>query len=171
MLMGYLLGSLGALTGTFRILLARVGGIIIIVFGLHMLKLIRIPLLDVEHKIKIKKSKQGGSAAGSTVIGAAFGAGWTPCVGPILIAILGLATIGGSGLEGATLLGAYSIGLAIPFLLTGLFTSTIAGFIRRINKYFSVIDIIAGVLLIVLGILVFTNTFERLIGLFTFGMI
>jgi len=168
-LMGFVLGSVGAFAGALRILISRIGGIIIIIFGLHMLKLVKIPFLETEHKVRIKKNKS--STFGSTIIGASFGAGWTPCVGPILIAILGLAALGGSGVEGAALLGVYSIGLAIPFLLTGLFTSTIARFIQKANKYFGIIDIIAGVLLIILGIMVFTNTFERLIGFFTFGMI
>lgn len=133
----------------------RIGGVIIIFFGLFLTGLIRIKWLEKEHKLSVKKRFKSKYLT-SFVFGAAFAAGWTPCVGAVLGAILGLA----ASQPGASfvLLLVYALGLGIPFLLVGLFASAASKFINRFSKYVKYINIAFGVLLIVLGVMVFTNT-------------
>ena len=131
-LLGVLLNSVLADTSfVIRNWLAKIGGVIIIIFGLFLLGLIRIPFLESEHKLKVKKFKY--SYPTSFVFGATFAVGWTPCVGVILGTVLTLAaTQPGSAFN---LLLAYSVGLGIPFLITGLFVSQAADFIKRSQRY------------------------------------
>lgn len=137
----------------------RIGGVIIIFFGLYLTGLIKIKALEKEHKLKVK-TKFRSKYLTSFVFGAAFAAGWTPCVGAVLGAILGLAaTQPGAAF---TLLLVYALGLGIPFLLVGLFASPAARFINRYSKYVVYINGAFGILLIVLGVLVFTNTLTLL---------
>jgi cytochrome c-type biogenesis protein len=132
----------------------RVGGVLIIFFGLYLTGLIKIGFLEKEHKISVKK-KFNSKYLTSFVFGAAFAAGWTPCVGAVLGAILGLAaTQPGAAF---TLLLTYSIGLGIPFLLVGLFAQPASRLINKYTKYVKYINGAFGALLIILGILVFTN--------------
>ena len=134
--------------------LSRVGGAIIIFFGLYLTGLIHIPFFEREHKFKIGKFKSRYLT--SFAFGAAFAAGWTPCVGAALGAILGLAAAQ-PGLA-FTLLLAYALGLGLPFLMVGLFASQAANFINRYARIFKYVNIIFGVILIGLGILMFTQT-------------
>ena len=122
------------------------------------------PLL--ERQRRLFSVSGGGGYFSSALIGASFGIGWTPCVGSILASVFVLASSSTTVLEGATLLSVYSIGLAIPFLFLGLFTSRFAKIIKRINRRLSLVNIISGILLIALGIVVFTNNFSRLLSLF-----
>lgn len=134
--------------------LSRIGGVFIIFFGLYLTGLIKISFLEKEHKIKIKR-KYSSKHLTSFLFGAAFAAGWTPCVGAVLGAILALAaTAPGSAF---TLLFAYSIGLGIPFLIVGLFTAQASGIINRYAHVLKYINIVFGGILIILGILVFTQ--------------
>lgn len=166
-LLGLLLGTLGAVPAS-RIWLGRIGGAIIIAFGLHTIGLLNIPFLNAGRRLRVKTP--GPGYLGSSLMGISFGTGWTPCFTPILTSILVLAAAeGASATAGAGLLAAYALGLAVPFLITGAFTSKIAHWINRANVYFGIINVIAGVLLIGLGILIFTSTFERLVGLIVFG--
>ena len=145
--------------------LSRIGGALIIFFGLYLVGLVKIPWLEKEHKLKVKK-KFKSKYATSYVFGAAFAAGWTPCVGAALGAILGLAaTQPGAAF---TLLMAYAVGLGIPFLLVGLFATSAANFIQRISKYLKYVNIVFGIILIALGVLVFTNT---LVLIANFGLL
>lgn len=161
---GLSIGYVSELFSGFNIWLSRVAGVIIILLGLHTLGILEIPFLKVERRIKTDVGKR--SYVKSTVLGAAFGLGWSPCIGPILASILVLAGTSASALIGGSLLVAYSLGLAIPFLITGLFTSSVSRFIQRANRYFGIVNLIAGILLIALGIIVFTNNFSRLLALF-----
>jgi len=137
----------------------RIGGVVIIFFGLYLTGLIKIKALEKEHKLTVKK-KFNSKYLTSFVFGAAFAAGWTPCVGAVLGAILGLAaTQPGAAF---TLLLVYAIGLGIPFLLVGLFAAPASRLINKYAKYVKYINGAFGVLLIVLGILVFTNTLALL---------
>ncbi len=161
---------LGALFGylsknpSFQLWLARIGGIIIIIFGLHTLKLINIPFLSSEHRLKIGKVKT--SNLGSILLGISFGIGWAPCVSPILASILVLAGTSMQVAQATYLLAIYSLGLAIPFLVVGLFTSATAKWIQHLNnKFYNVVNIVAGILLIILGIAVYTQNLQRLISL------
>ncbi len=145
-----------------QVWLARIGGIMIIFFGLYLVGLIKIPFLEREHKIKVKFSAEDGSAsdrkfryATSFFFGLAFATGWTPCVGPALGVVLGLAaTQPGSAFF---LLLTYSLGLGIPFLIVGAFTGQAAGFIGRNAFLFRYLNIIFGIILLLLGVLIFTQ--------------
>ena len=137
----------------------RIGGVIIIFFGLFLTGLIRIKWLEKEHKLSVKKRFKSKYLT-SFVFGAAFAAGWTPCVGAVLGTILGLAASQpGSAF---VLLLVYALGLGIPFLLVGLFASSASKFINRFAKYVKYINIVFGITLIILGVLVFTNTLTLL---------
>ncbi|MDP3899631.1 MAG: cytochrome c biogenesis protein CcdA [bacterium] len=142
-----------------QIWLSRLGGVVIIIFGLYLTKLIHIPFLDRDHKFLVKV-KFHSRYATSFVFGAAFAAGWTPCVGAALGAILGLA----ASQPGAafTLLMSYALGLGAPFLLIGLFAAQAGKLIGKIVAYLKYVNITFGAILIVLGILIFTQNLNRL---------
>jgi len=155
--------SLGVLLNTLleavaydvQVWLARVGGALIIFFGLYLIGLIHIPFLDRQHKFNVQ-TKIKSKYLTSFLFGLAFAAGWTPCVGPALGLILGLAASQpGSAF---VLLLAYSIGLGVPFLLAGLFVSRAAKFIKKYAKALHYVHVFFGVLLTVLGVLVFTQS-------------
>jgi cytochrome c-type biogenesis protein len=164
-LMGSALAFVGQHLGTFQIWLSRIGGIIIIGFGMYTLRVLpSIPMLERQRRLF---SVSGGSGYfSSALIGASFGVGWTPCVGSILASVLVLASSASTVVEGATLLTVFSIGLAVPFLLLGLFTSRFSKIIKKLNSRLSLINIVSGVLLIALGVIVFTNNFSRLLSIF-----
>ena len=135
--------------------LARIGGTIVILFGLYLVGIVKLPFLEREYKFRVTK-KFGSRHVTSFVFGAAFAAGWTPCVGAALGAILGLAaTQPGSALS---LLFSYSLGLGIPFLFVGLFASQATGFINRYAGMLRYVNIVFGAVLIVLGVFVFTQS-------------
>ncbi|MEK7643376.1 MAG: cytochrome c biogenesis protein CcdA [Patescibacteria group bacterium] len=137
-----------------RTWLSRIGGALIIFFGLYLATLIRIPFLEREYKINVQK-KFSSQYLTSLLFGAAFAAGWTPCVGAALGAILGLAASNpGSAFY---LLFAYSLGLGMPFLLVGLFAAQASNVINRYAHILKYINMAFGVVLIVLGVLVFTE--------------
>ncbi|MBS3101782.1 sulfite exporter TauE/SafE family protein [Candidatus Woesearchaeota archaeon] len=134
--------------------LSRIGGIIIILFALYILGLIKISFLEREHKLAVKK-KFSVTYATSFVFGAAFAVGWTPCVSAILGSVFAL-VIAKPGL-GFVLLMSYALGLGVPFLLVGLFTTQAVKLINKSATVLKYFNIIVGVLLLILGILVFTN--------------
>lgn len=139
--------------------LGRIGGVIIILFGLYLLGLIRIKFLEKEHKLKVKRRFKSRYIT-SFLFGAAFGVGWTPCVGAILGAILTLAIVQPS--SAFFLLLSYSLGLGIPFLLVGLFTNQAQRFISKAGRWLTYLNYFFGAVLILLGILVFTNQLARI---------
>lgn len=141
----------------------RIGGIVIIIFGLYLLKIIKLSFLEKEHKFKVK-SKYGYFS--SFLFGTAFAFGWTPCVGAILGSILTLAIVNPG--SATSLLFAYSLGLGVPFLLVGLFTSEAYNLISKSEKFLKYFNIIVGIILLILGILVFFNLLVRLSS-FTFA--
>jgi len=154
--LGVLLNTiLSAVAYDASIWLSRIGGAIVIFFGLYLIKIIKIPWLEREHKLAVK-TKFGSRYLTSFLFGLAFAAGWTPCVGAALGAILALAAI-----QPATafyLLLAYALGLGIPFLIIGLFTAQATKFIGRFGQLLNYLNIVFGLILVVLGILVFTQT-------------
>jgi cytochrome c-type biogenesis protein len=137
-----------------QVWLSRIGGLIIIFFGLYLTGLIRLGWLEKEYKFSItgKRSKY----ATSFLFGVAFAAGWTPCVGVALGAILGLAA-SQPGIA-FTLLLAYSLGLGLPFIIVGLFASQAAPLITKYSGVFNYINIAFGIILIIIGIMIFTQT-------------
>lgn len=142
--------------------LGRIGGVVIITFGLYLVGLIKIRFLEAEHKIRIKKRFRS-SYITSFVFGAAFAVGWTPCVGAILGAILALAITQPS--IAFFLMLSYSLGLGIPFIITGLFVNQAQVFIKKSGKWIKYFTYFFGVILIILGILVFTNELSRVANL------
>ena len=125
-------------------------GSIVIILGLnYMFNFIKI--LNIEKKLQLRKRRSG--AVGPLLLGMAFAAGWTPCIGPILASILFLAGTSGQGLEGAALLAIYSAGLGIPFILAGLFFSSYQNRIKKLSRHLYKIKIASGVLLVAIGVL------------------
>jgi len=142
--------------------LARIGGALIIIFGLYLVELIRLPFLEREFKFA-PNVRFGSKYLTSFIFGAAFAAGWTPCVGAVLGGILGLAAQNpGSAFA---LLFSYSLGLGIPFLLVGFFAARAQGFIVRFAPYLRYAKIIFGIVLILLGVLAFTQNLNRIANL------
>ena len=141
-----------------QIWLARIGGGIIILFGLYLVGLIKIPFLEKEFRPAITTQFKSKYLT-SFVFGAAFAAGWTPCVGAVLGGILGLAaTAPGSAFS---LLFSYSLGLGLPFLIVGFFASQATSFINRYAGWFKYVSIAFGILLIIIGVLAFTQQLSR----------
>lgn len=134
-----------------------IGGVIIIIMGLHFTGVFRLRFLDRERAIHLKKKPIG--YLGTLFVGVAFGAGWTPCVGPILGTILTMAATTQNVLEGILLLVFYSLGLGLPFFLSGLILHKFFEYFKVIRKYFKVITIIGGIFLISVGIMLLTGYF------------
>lgn len=158
--------SIGAVSQTIRAgtdFLSKIGGLLIIVFGLYALGLLKIPALSAEHRLNIGQLGKI-KYLGSFLVGNAFAVGWTPCVGPILAAILVLAGASGSAALGTSFLFAYSVGLMLPFLLVGIFTAQSARFLLNHAKLLTYVNYFAGILLIFLGILVFTGNLAKLVA-------
>ncbi len=139
-----------------------IGGVLVIILGLHFAGIFRLKFLDREKKIHLKKKPLG--YLGTCLVGMAFGAGWTPCVGPILGAILTMAATTQDILKGITLLIFYSAGLGLPFLLSAVILHKFFEYFKTIRKYFKVISIVGGVLLIIVGILLISGYFSSLSG-------
>ena len=162
-LLGVLLNSVFvSISYDLRIWIGRIGGIIIILFGLYLLGLLKIGFLEREHKIKSKKFSI--SYVTSFVFGATFAAGWSPCVGAILGAILTLAAANPGSAFGLLL--AYSFGLGVPFLIAGAFISQTVDYIRKYSKVLKYFNLVAGAMLIVLGVLVFTDQLSQIANFF-----
>lgn len=159
-LVGVLLQSV-FLTVAFQVQmwLARVGGIVIIIFGFYLVGLFKPKFLEKEYRLDVKR-KFKSSYLTSFVFGAAFAVGWTPCIGPILGAILTLAITEPS--SAFFLLLSYSAGLGVPFLLVGFFTNQAQGFISKAGKWLRYFNYVFGALLIFLGVLVFTSSLGRI---------
>jgi cytochrome c-type biogenesis protein len=142
--------SLGMLLRTHLDLLAQIGGAIIVVMGLNFLGLIRIPLLSRE--ARFQGGGQPATLTGAYVMGLAFAFGWTPCIGPILGAILAVAASQQTVGQGASLLGVYSLGLAVPFWLAAAFSGAFMAFLSRFRRHLGLMEKIIGALLVVTGL-------------------
>ena len=162
-LFGTLAGFLGQGLAPYRMWFGRVGGALVVLFGLFMLGVFRLPFFETEHRIKMPAFLTVGKPVSSLAIGSAFALGWTPCVGPILGSILLLASASSTALQGALLLAVFSAGLAMPFLLIAIGFSKASGYIEKLAKYLQWVSIIGGVFLIVLGVLLMTDNFSVLI--------
>jgi len=159
--LGVATSAFGNLLYDLRFILAKVGGIVVIVFGLHMIGVFRIPFLEYDTRVQELPDPKWGYLS-SALLGVFFSAGWSPCVGPVLGAILTLALNGGSVSQGASLLSAYSAGLAIPFLIAALGVGWVTATLRKYGKLMRYVEIAMGVALVVIGIMLFAGTFERL---------
>jgi cytochrome c-type biogenesis protein len=156
-----LLGFTASAFGTFvlqnQLLLARISGVVIIIFGLHFLGVFRIAILDRE--MRMDAGDRGGSAAGAYVLGLAFAFGWTPCIGPQLGAILSLAAQEGSMERGTLLLGVYALGLGLPFLLAAIYIERSMVFMAKLKKHMKLIERLMGTLLLIVGLALLTGAF------------
>lgn len=161
--LGVLLGFAGSLIGPYRVLFSQIGGAIIILFGLMMLRVVTIPLFQKTFHPHIPSGLRVGTSSTSFVIGAIFSLGWTPCIGPILATIFLLAGSSGTMLSGAILLAVFSLGLGIPFLITAWGYGKASAYIARHERLFAAISTLGGVLFIFLGILLVINQFHLLV--------
>lgn len=158
-LLGVAASFAGSLLYDLRFWLAKIGGIVVILFGLHMIGVFHIPFLSYDTRVQKAPDPKLGYLS-SALMGVFFSAGWSPCVGPVLGAILTLAINGGSVSQGATLLSFYSAGLAIPFLLAALGIGWVTAILRKYNKTMRYVEIAMGVILVVIGVMLFAGTFE-----------
>ena len=147
-------------------LLYRLAGLIIIVFGLHLLGIFKINFLYQDKRFHNVEKPRG--ILGALVLGLAFAFGWTPCIGPILAGILTIASTKQSVMQGVFLLAVYSLGLGIPFLLTSLGINKFLAFYGRFKRHFRAVEMASGALVIAVGVLILTNNLSRLAGWFTF---
>ncbi len=149
------LGASATAVGTFlqsqKTIFDIIAGVIIIIFGLHLTGIIKIPFLYREARINTVAPKRG--LVGSFILGFAFSFGWTPCIGPILTGILAMAALRQTVFQGMFLLAVYSAGLAVPFLLTGLGVGQFVKFYGRFRKHLHMVEVFSGVLLIAIGVL------------------
>jgi cytochrome c-type biogenesis protein len=155
--LGAISTEVGQLLARYKSLLAQVAGVVIILFGLHLTGIFKIKALYTDARLH---SVKGGSTTwGAFVIGFAFAFGWTPCVGPILAVILGFAATQDSVMKGIVLLAIYSLGLAVPFLLTSLGIERFLKFYSRFRAHMHALEVASGALLIVLGVLLVIGRF------------
>ncbi|MEM8570923.1 MAG: cytochrome c biogenesis protein CcdA [Pseudomonadota bacterium] len=140
--------------------MAMVAGAVILVFGLHFLGILRIPLLFREARFETQT--EGGSAFGAYVLGLAFAFGWTPCIGPVLGTILSLAAQEGSVERGVLLMGVYAVGLGVPFLLAAVFLRQAFGLMARLKRHMVAIERTMGGLLVCVGVLMMTGAFSAM---------
>lgn len=157
------LGSVGGALNRATGIITKVGGILIVILGLHTMGVIRIPFLYYDTRKQAPPRKDLGYA-GSSLMGIVFSAGWSPCIGPILGAVLTLGFSGDSVGRAAGLLAAYSAGLGIPFLLAALAMDRATIYMRRFQKHMRKVEIVSGVFLIAVGVLIFTGLLQLLSG-------
>lgn len=167
---GISLGLIGFLLRDSQDLILKLAGGLLIVLGLHLAGVITIPFMEQERRIDAGAGQKVGYAR-SFVVGSAFSAGWSPCIGPTLGAILALAVSSGTVLQAGVLLAVYSIGLSIPFLAMGLAYSSVKPVYNKVKKYMGAVNYVSGALLIVIGILIFTDSLINFNSLFNFGFL
>ncbi len=161
-LMGASASYLGSLMFNYRELIRIIGGILIILMGVHLTGIIHIRGLDVEKRINIEKKPL--HFLGIVIVGMAFGAGWTPCIGPLLGSILIIAGSQETVWQGIVLLATYSAGLAIPFIILSVFIHLLLIVIKKASRVLQYVNAAAGILLIIVGLILVTNKLHVLIG-------
>jgi cytochrome c-type biogenesis protein len=159
-LMGASATYLGQLLAQYQYWIMKGGGVLIILLGIHFTGIIQLPFLQMEKRFEMRKKPLG--YAGSLLVGVAFAAGWTPCIGPILSTILIYASTSKKFTTGILLLTYYSIGLGIPFFLSSLAFNSFLSAFDKIKRYMKVINILSGLFLIGIGILFLTDTFQEI---------
>lgn len=158
-ILGVAVSAAGGILYDVRLYLAKIGGVIVIILGLHMIGVLRIPFLEYDVRVHDAPSNRWGYLS-SALLGVFFSAGWSPCVGPVLGAILTLAINGGSMALGAKLLSAYSAGLAIPFLVAAFGVGWVTTILRKYSKVMHYVEIAMGVVLVIVGVMLFAGIFE-----------
>ena len=161
-LLGASATALGRALNHYQVWLQRVGGVLIILFGLLCLGVVKVGLLTQERRVHLERKPIG--YLGSALVGMAFAAGWTPCIGPVLGGILGLAATSNDVPRGMQLLAVYSAGLALPFLITAVALESFLDWFQRFRRFLPWVMRVSGVMLIVVGVLMVTGEFTRLAG-------
>jgi cytochrome c-type biogenesis protein len=161
-LLGASATALGRALNYYQVWLQRLGGALIILFGLLCLGVFSPRLLSQERRLHLERKPVG--YLGSVLVGMAFAAGWTPCIGPVLGAILGLAATSTDVSRGMLLLAVYSAGLALPFLVAAVAVDSFLDWFQRFRRFLPWVMRISGVMLVFVGILLFTGEFTRLAG-------
>jgi cytochrome c-type biogenesis protein len=159
-LMGASASYLGQLLAQYQNWIMRGGGVLIIFLGIHFTGIINLSFLQMEKRFELRKKPLG--YVGSFLVGIVFAAGWTPCIGPILSAILIYASTSQSFSTGVLLLTIYSMGLGIPFFLSSLAFNSFLSAFDRIKRYMRMVTIVSGIFLIIIGILFLTDTFREI---------
>jgi cytochrome c-type biogenesis protein len=165
--LGAALGTAGVFAGSLdfisqnRLWLVRIGGVLLVLLGLHQIGWISIPFMNRTRRAEIDTGNPG-TITSSFLIGVTFGAGWSPCVGPILGAILTMAAGQGSISQAIWLLSIYSLGLAVPFMLAALAFGTAPGVIRRLNSRLSMVTTVTGAIMIGVGVIMVLGVYEQI---------
>jgi cytochrome c-type biogenesis protein len=140
--------------------LSKIAAVVVILFGLHTMGILRISWLYSEKRVQVERKPKG--VIGAFFVGLAFAFGWTPCIGPILGGILAIAGAQDTVGQGVQLLAVYSLGLGLPFLLTALAINQFFSAFARIRRHYHAIEVVSGLLLVLIGVLIFTNRFTLL---------
>jgi len=161
-LLGASATALGRALNYYQLWLQRIGGVLIVAFGLMCLGVFQVGFLSQERRVQVEQKPVG--YLGSALVGMAFAAGWTPCIGPVLGAILGLAATSSDLSRGMLLLAFYSAGLAVPFLLAAVALESFLEWFQRFRRYLPWVMRLSGALLVFVGLLMLTGEFTRLAG-------
>lgn len=162
-LLGFGAGALGSVIGSKKFL--TVMGLIVIILGLHQTGLIHMKWLYREKKMDLERSRRG-DYLGSFLLGLTFSFGWTPCIGPVLGAILGLSATSSQPLYGGFLMAVYCLGFLVPFLALSLFSDVLLTKVKKLNQYLGKIKIAGGIIIILMGILLMTNNLGSILSIF-----
>lgn len=162
-LLGFGAGALGSVIGSKAFMTAM--GLIVIILGLHQTGLIHMKWLYREKKMDLERSRKG-DYLGSFLLGLTFSFGWTPCIGPVLGAILGLSATSSQPLYGGFLMAIYCLGFLVPFLVLSLFSDVLLTKIKKLNRYLGKIKIAGGIVIILMGILLMTDKLGSILALF-----
>ncbi|MDA3847402.1 MAG: sulfite exporter TauE/SafE family protein [Vallitaleaceae bacterium] len=162
-ILGFGIGALGSLiySQTFLIII----GAIVIILGIHQTGLIKIRFLEKQKKLEVKGSKRS-DLLGTYLLGFTFSFGWTPCIGPILGAVLGISASGGQAAYGGLLMFVYAMGLMIPFMIISLFSEVLLTKVKKLNKHMGKIKVVGGIIIILMGILLMTDKLNEIVVFF-----
>lgn len=161
--LGLTASAIGGVLNDNRVLIAQVGGCIVVILGLQMMGMLRIPFLMMDARVHLQREKRSYWTSG--LVGIAFAAGWSPCIGPILAGILAIASQQHNA-EAAFLLLVYSLGLAVPFLLTALAIGAVLPVLNRVKRFLPAIEFTAGLFLVAVGLVLVNNAFLTVAGWF-----
>jgi cytochrome c-type biogenesis protein len=153
---------IGQLLWEYQDHLRKIGGVLIVIFGLYLVGALKLNVLTAEKRFHFRSRPAG--YVGSFLIGIAFAAGWTPCVGPVLGTILAYAGTKEDVLDGVTLLTAYSLGLGLPLFVTALGVDRFLGYFKQVRGYLRGVSVVSGVLLIVVGVMIYANSLTLITG-------
>ena len=161
--LGLTASAVGGVLSAHRTLITQIGGVIVVVLGLHMMGLIRLPFLMMDARAHLQNDRRTFWTSG--LVGIAFAAGWSPCIGPTLAFILNFASQESNG-EAAILLSAYSLGLALPFLVTAGAIGLVLPLLNRMKRLLPVIEVASGAFLVIVGLVLVNNAFLNVAGWF-----